>query len=252
MAVTTIPAAVRSPFLNTSSDSSDPVWDDLPEPEPVIDLPPAPTEKPDSTPEPAAAIPGVCATCGEVIIREPGARGRMPKYHPDCRPLKTASGSGTTTRRGSGAKEAEADKCVIAFQQLVTKAAVMLSVVDRFDAFALMVALPNICDNLRGVLIRYDSLRKDMLAMQTGGSVFGLVLALAMLFLPIAAHHGLLGRGSAAKLLVEMPFTLLKIHQRLKEGSEALTEMMREQLQKAAEENRKAQAQKAQAPSGVA
>src|SRR5262245_59743438 len=27
-----------------------------------------------------------CPTCGEPIIREPGARGRAPKYHPECRP----------------------------------------------------------------------------------------------------------------------------------------------------------------------
>jgi hypothetical protein len=114
----------------------------------------------------------------------------------------------------------------------------MLSVVDRFDAFCVMVALPNVCDNLRGVLIRYDGMRKEMLAMQTGGSIFGLILAVVMMLLPMCAHHGFLGRGKTAQLLMEMPFTMLKIAQRLKEGSESLTRMMEEQLRAAAAANR--------------
>ena len=219
------------------TDSSGDEWDSLPPAEkPVVDLAPAQA----LTEDKVAA--GTCAGCGEPIVREPGARGRMPKYHPDCRPLKSASTSAATTTRRNGKAEAEADQCIVAFQQLITKTAVMLSVIDRYDAFCVMVALPQICDNLRGVLVRYDSLRKEWLAMKTGGSIIGLVLTVIMLVLPIAAHHGLLGRSNMAKVMVEMPFTLLKIQQQLKEGSEALTAMMAEQLKRAAEENRQARA----------
>lgn len=209
-------------------------WADLPSD--------TPQQKEDKLPDGVKPTPGICAVCGEPIVREPGARGRMPKYHPDCKPTRSTS-DGTSTRRRSGKAEAEADTCIAAFQQLVTKTAVMLSVVDRFDAFVVMVALPNICDNLRGILVRYDGIRKEFLAAQTGGSIIGLALALLMLCLPIGAHHGLLGRGQVARLLVEMPFTLMKIQQRLKEGSEALTQMMAEQLRMAQEANAKADAE---------
>lgn len=219
-------------------------WDDLPPEEPVT-LPTPGPEKPDATGDATKVPSGTCAACGEPIVREPGARGRMPKYHPDCKPTRVASQvSGGVTRtgsRGAAKAEAEASECIASFQSLVTKSAVMLSVVDRYDAFCLMVALPQISENLRGVLIRYDKLRKEMLAMQTGGSIFGLGLAILMMALPICAHHGLLGRGQAAKLLLEMPFTLLRIQERLKEGSQALTKMMEEQLRAAAEANRKQQ-----------
>lgn len=218
-------------------------WDSLPPSEPVT-LEAAPTDKADAVGDAGKPTPGICAACGEPIIREPGARGRMPKYHPDCKPTRVASqvSSGTTRTRGAGKAEAEATECVAAFQSLVTKSAVMLSVVDRYDAFCLMVALPQISENLKGVLVRYDSLRKEMLAMQTGGSIFGLGLSILMLALPICAHHGLMGKGQTAKLLIEMPFTLLRIQERLKEGSAALTKMMEEQLRAAAEANRQQQA----------
>lgn len=222
-----------SPSPNVSSEDSD--WTDLPEAESLPDLAPPSATAVDPP------LPGACSVCGDVIVREPGSRGRLPKYHPQCRPLKSTSSatpSAATSRRNSKA-EAEATECVAVFQQAVIKAAIMLSVIDRFDAFCLMVALPNICENLKGILIRYDSLRQDMLGMKTGGSIIGFVLAVGMLLLPVSAHHGLLGRGKTAQLLLEMPFTLLKIQQRLKEGSEALTKLMEEQLREAAAANRR-------------
>lgn len=229
------------PLLNGS-------WDDLP---PAVELPEPLAEQPDLT---GKGVAGNCLGCGQPIIREPGSRGRLPKYHPDCRPLKSSTAvSGTGVRRSSttAKAEAEADRCIASFQSLVTKSAVMLSVVDKFDAFALMVALPNICENLRGVLIRYDGLRKEMLVMETGGSIIGLAISVGMLMLPIAAHHGLLGKGNAAKMLVNLPFTMMKIAQQLKEGSAALTEMMREQLENAAKEAKARAAATAQPPTNA-
>lgn len=209
-------------------------WDNLPPSEPVT-LPPA-VELPEDRTEDVPA--GTCATCREPIIREPGARGRMPKYHPDCRPLKSTSARSVLGVKSSDAKaDKEAELAVAAFQKQVTQVAVMLSILDRFDAFCLMVALPQISENLKGVLVRYEWLRKEFLRMQTGGSVFGLVLALMMPALAIAAHHGFLGRGQTAKLLVEMPFTMLRIQERLKEGTAALTKLMEEQLRAAREAN---------------
>lgn len=210
-----------SPGLNDS-------WDSLPDAQPVVDLPPAPESKPDRT---EAVEPGTCAVCREPIVREPGSRGRMPKYHPDCRPLKSAGSSAAATSRRNSKAEAEADEAIAAFKGLVVKAAMMLAVADKYDAFCIMVSLPQICDNLRGVLIRYDSFRKEFLGIKGGGSIIGLGVSVLMLALPIASHHGLIPSASVAKLLVNMPFTLHKIQQKLAEGEAALTKLMEEQLQ---------------------
>lgn len=226
----------ESPSQSDSLDSD--TWEGLPDAE-IAELPPPQELKPDTTPD---APPGTCQTCGEPIIREPGARGRLPKYHPDCRPLKSAGTNSVASPRGrrNGKAEAEAEAVVAAIQKQIVRGCVMLSVVDRFDAFAVMASLPEISNNLKGVLARNDKWRREFMALESGGSVIALVLSIVMMLLPIAAHHGLLGRGMAAKFLVEMPFTLVKIQQRLKEGTEALTKMMQEQLERAAEENRKA------------
>lgn len=210
-------------------------WDALPDAQ-TPDLKPAP-EREDATGDGPA-----CTVCGEPIIREPGSRGRLPKIHPHCKTSGTTRASSTATRGSSRAKaEREADQIIAALQQQLTRAAVMLSVVDKFDAFVIMVSLPQLCANLRGVLISYDKIRKDMLAMSSGGSILGLVFTLVMMGAPIAAHHGFFGRGQIAKMLVEMPFTLLRISQQLKEGSEKLAQMMAEQMEAARRPPQKAE-----------
>lgn len=213
-------------------------WEGLPEAEPVAELPEPIAQTPDQVD--ASDLPkGHCQACGDFIVREPGARGRAPKYHPDCRPLRAATSASASSKSGRASKaEAEADQVIVWFQQRVTQAAIMISVVDRFDAFCVMASLPGFSESLKGVLVKYDWMRRDMLAAKTGGSLFGLALSGLMMLLPMAAHHGLLGKGQAAQMLMQMPFTLLRLHERLKEGSEALTKMMAEQLQKAAEANR--------------
>lgn len=200
-------------------------WDNLAPATPITDLPTA-DDKEDIPTKPE---PGMCATCGDPIVREPGARGRMPKYHPDCRPLKSAGGA-TVSRGRANKAEAEADQAIAAFKSMVVKAAIMLSMLDRYDAFCIMVALPQVCENLRGVLVRYESFRKEMLAISSGGSVFGLIVAVLMMVLPMAAHHGLLPSKKVAQVLVNAPFTLHKIQQKLAEGEASLTKLMEEQL----------------------
>jgi tetrahydromethanopterin S-methyltransferase subunit F len=239
-----------SEALQNDFSASDSEWEGLPPAEETPDLPPVIDQKPDVLPS------GLCQGCGEPIVREPGTRGRLPKFHPDCRPLKSAGSSTAQPSVRSNARNtraaAEAEAVVAAIQKQIIQAAVMLSVVDRFDAYSVMVALPNVCTNLKGVLARNDKLRKEFMNLGSGGSIIGLILSIVMMFLPMAAHHGLLGKGNAAKLLVEMPFTLMKIQQRLKEGTEALTKMMAEQLQKAKEENLKQSAPQPAAETGAA
>ena len=196
-------------------------FNDLAPAEVAPDLAPA-SAKPD-------VEPGTCATCGDAIVREPGARGRMPKYHPDCRPTKSTS---TTPRVGgrSDKVEKEATQALAAFEGMVVKAAIMLSMVDRYDAFCLMVGWSQVKPNLFEVLKRYAPFRKEMLAIQTGGSILGLILSVIMILAPIAAHHGLIPGKHIAQILVNAPFTLHKIQQKLAEGTAGLTALMEEQL----------------------
>lgn len=49
---------------------------------------------PDDTPSPDASGP-ICVVCDRVIVREPGKRGRVPKYHPECRPSNKSKATGT-------------------------------------------------------------------------------------------------------------------------------------------------------------
>jgi uncharacterized protein YacL len=98
--------------------------------------------------------------------------------------------------------------------------------IDQYDGFVIMTAIPGICENIRGILIRKEKWRKEVLALQTGGSIIGLVIAIIMVALPILAHHGLVPQSKLRQMLHDMPVVLFKISQRMKQGEQAMNEMM--------------------------
>ena len=226
MTTTTLPP--QSPLSTDSSVTDD--WDSLPDSEPLITLPPPVENKPDAVGEEKAPTPGVCAACGETITRAPGARGRMPKYHPDCRPIRSVNTGSVASGRSTKA-EREADECIRKLRSGAMKVILMLSMLNKFDAFCIMVNLPTFFDNLRGVLIRYESFRREVLAASAGGSIFGLGLAVLMMGLPIAANHRLIRSRVAVQVLMNAPFTLHKLNTKLAEGEAGLTNLMNEQLE---------------------
>jgi hypothetical protein len=126
----------------------------------------------------------------------------------------------------------------------MTKIALMLSMVDTYDAFCVMVYIPEICQNLRGLLLRYEWLRREFLAIGTGGSVLGLVVSVGMMVLPMLAHHGIISSKRVGTILLNSPFVMKKLAERMEEGEEALTRIMAEtvkaqaQAKKEAEKNR--------------
>jgi hypothetical protein len=126
----------------------------------------------------------------------------------------------------------------------------MLAAVDRYDAFALMVGLTEITNNLRGVLIRYEKFRKEWLAAQGGGSLIGLAMSLALTALPIFAHHGMLGQGPLAYQLVQTPNVLFKIQQQLKDGEANLTKIMQEQAAEMTKQRQQAKTPPQNTPNG--
>lgn len=217
-------ASPLSEASQTSFSASD--FADLPEATPSVDLPPAPEESGDTRPDTK-----YCPTCDKPIIREPGSRGRMPKFHPECRPStlnRVTGGTSRVSKTRSGKAAAEADECVALFKSGMVKAAMGIAMVDRYDGFVIMSALPEACTNLHGVLMAHEKFRKDILAMRTGGSLFGLFLSFLMMGAPIAAHHGLIPSSKVAELLVNVPVTMYKIRKQMAEGEAALTTMMAE------------------------
>jgi hypothetical protein len=197
-------------------------WDELP---PPADLPPENVSQ-DTTP----ADGPLCPTCGEVIIRDPSWK-RMHKYHDECQPVKGSPGTGRTRRVSTGGKaEKEADRCEEILRGVFVKAALAVSVVDKFDAFCIMVNAPAVCSSFRAVCLRYESFRKEMLRVPEGGSVFGLLASVLFMTLPMAAHHGLIPSKRIAEMMVNTPIMLYGVMNKMQEGEDGLKVMMREHM----------------------
>ena len=169
------------------------------------------------------AASNVCPVCGDVVERVPGSRGRLPKYHPECRPTKSTRSSSPRTLKVSKAEEQaaiETERILEHLASRLTKAVMLLAIVEPYDALVLRIGTPDLLDNLRPVLMRYDKLRAFAGATDTGGSVFGLVMAIASIALPIAAHHKLIPSKRVAQFLLQAPMFMLSIQKRMADGNE--------------------------------
>lgn len=241
-------AEITSPSLGQSESSeagsSEPNWDDLSEP---ITVPPI-----EGVALPKDTLPNapVCPVCDEIIVRDPSWK-RMRKYHPDCAP-KAGAGSQSGSSTGKGSKAArEADEVVAMYRSTMIKVALGVSVVDKYDSFVIMANLDSMCASLHGVLLRYTKFREECLAIKGGGSVFGFAMSVLFMAAPIAAHHGLIPGKMVPKLLIDMPFALFQLTQKLKEGEESLTRIMEEQLSEMKRHNEAQAAQKNAAQNGA-
>lgn len=170
-----------------------------------------------------------CPTCQGAITRAPGQKGRLPKYHPECKPSASRRLLGVETprsRAGDAKKIREADEVIAMIKPQLFKAALMLAAVDRFDAFVVMNNIQPLCSSVHGVLVRYDNLRKDALNLKSGGSIFGLFVTALTTALPILAHHGLIPGQKLQEMLIQFPVMMFKLMQRMQEGEAAMQDMM--------------------------
>jgi|SRR3954462_178783 vacuolar-type H+-ATPase subunit H len=206
------------------SDVPAPVLIDDPEPQTWEDRPPSDEH--------------LCESCNDPIIRDPGAKGRWPKYHPDCRPSKkTASKSATSARTKA---EREADEILKVFTAGAARSALLVSMIDPYDGMVVMIGTKEIGKNLRGLLIRHDSWRRELLSASESGSVIGLVVAVMLTVLPILAHHKILPNEKLRAILEQTPQALVKLNDRLDKGADELAE----QLSKMHEDRQKERAEK--------
>lgn len=226
---------------------SDMDWTELPPPE-ESPVPEPQTADTDSVPTEAP----LCPVCNEPIIRDPSWK-RMHKYHDWCKDKASASGAQTprgSRTTGAGKAEKEADYIVSQFRSALVRGALLLAVVDRYDGFCVMVSVDSFCSNLRAILIQYDRLRKSFLGASAGGSVFGLVLSLLMMALPVAAHHKLIPSKHVTDMMLNLPFYLLRLSQQVQQSEQNLAEMMQDEMRKAREEKQKKE-QATQGPDGA-
>lgn len=223
-----------SPSLNDSSaaDFDFSALGEATEAEPVGDTPST-----DQTPDTK-----FCPTCNEPIYREPGSRGRMPKYHPACRPSamgRVRDAVGSASKRqvvGDAKKGREADEVIAFVKPKFVQGATALMLFDQYDGFVIMTAIPAICENLHGILVSHDAFRKQMLQAKGGGSILGLVIAMAIPVAAICAHHGLIPSARVADIVRNLPIMLHKISLRMKQGESAMQDMMDRVANKVVEE----------------
>lgn len=184
----------------------------------------------------------VCPTCGEEVLRTPGQRGRVAKYHPECRPSKAATSISGSPRvvRVSKQEQIAAEQVEILIEQARTalgKAVMLLSIVEPYDAFVLHVNSIELLANLRVVLMRFEWARSAALNAQTGGSVFGLFLTMLTTALPILAHHNLIPAKKVAAILINLPIFMQRMQERAAENDGDITGELMRRIQ---EEQRKA------------
>lgn len=166
-----------------------------------------------------------CPTCGEPIERPPGTKGRSPKYHPDCRPSAQRRGSSNGPRavrvaKGEQLAAEQTEQILEQIRRRLMKATLMLAIVEPYDAMVIRINTPELLDNLRPALLRYERFRIFMLGAEGGASVLGLVLTIATTLLPIAAHHGLIPAKKVAQILLQIPLFMHSMQQKISQGSD--------------------------------
>ncbi len=198
------------------SASSDTYWDNANLPEASV----APEESPSSSDDTTYLNPpaNACAACGREIVREPGQRGRLPKFHPECKPTKTQRASSSPRVRVTKEDERKAIEVEEALAKLESglgQLIMMLSVFEPYDAFVLYVNGPSIIENARVVLMQWDWGRKAATNAKVGGSVIGLLMTLLLTGLPIAAHHKWLPKGKVSSLMISAPLIMERMNERM-------------------------------------
>lgn len=132
-----------------------------------------------------------CETCNKVIIREPGKRGRMPKYHPECRPSAKKTATRKRAKKPAGVPDYE--EGLNAIFQMVSFGLTMAG--DRnemvlADGLAVAEHGPNISSALNQLAMEKPEIAAVLDRVLAAGP-YGLVLAsVAPLMMQVASNHG--------------------------------------------------------------
>lgn len=178
----------------------------------------------------------VCPTCHEIIILEPGHRGRKPKYHPDCRPSAKSSTGTRSPRKGKRTKaETEADEIAERLRKNLVFGATFVSLVDPFDGAAIMAGSQGFTSSVSDVLAESDRIRSFLVTGKKGAGWIGLAVWTLAIVAPICAHHGLIpgeikrkGQPSIkiATLLERLPATLVALEKRMQSAEASMADLL--------------------------
>lgn len=167
--------------MTTEMDFSGPVMADMNPPiedldDPIDDIPEGP----------------ICETCDKIIIREPGKRGRMPKYHPECRPsTKKATGTRKKTKKPPGVPDYE--EGLNGIFQLVAFGLNIAGERNKAllaDGMAVAQHGPNIAAALNQLASEKPEVAAVLDRVLAAGPYGVIIAATAPLFMQLAANHG--------------------------------------------------------------
>ena len=231
----------------TVSPSQDSFWEasDLPPAEVLDDAPPNDDTHLINPPE------NVCPGCGEEIIRQPGQRGKLAKYHPECKPVKnTAASSGPRTVRVTAKDRAIAEQIENSLDMIDAKysrAVMLLALADPYDALVLRINQSEFIENLRPAMYRFAWLREAGTNASAGASLVGLAITVLTTLLPIAAHHNLIPSKKVSKILLAIPMIMKRMQDNMSTNGEDITGTLiarvQEDMRKQNEARMRAQAQ---------
>lgn len=180
----------------------------------------------------------VCPTCNEIIVLEPGHKGRKPKYHPGHRPsdLKAPGATIRGPRKGTRNKaEKEADEIAERLRKNLVLGATFLAMVEPFDAAAVLAGARPLSGSVSDVLTSSERLRGFFVTSKGSAGWAGLAMWTLAIVLPILAHHGLIPgevkrKGQPpikiADILERLPRMLASLEKKLETAEADLAEKL--------------------------
>jgi hypothetical protein len=138
----------------------------------------------------------ICETCNKTIIREPGKRGRAPKYHPECRP--SAKKTGSRKRRPAKASGPDYEEGLNGIFQMVSFGLTMAGDKSKpllADGLALSEHGPNISAALNQLALEKPEIAGVLDKVLAAGPYGLLLAAVAPLAMQIVSNHGVVVPG---------------------------------------------------------
>ena len=140
----------------------------------------------------------LCGTCGKIIERKPGARGRAPKYHPECRPSAKKTGTRRKSSKPSGPNYQDGIDGIFQMVAFGLTMAGDKNEVFLADGLAVTEHGPNISAALHQLATEKPEVAAVLDRVLAVGP-YGLVIgALAPLCMQIASNHGVSVPGFAS------------------------------------------------------
>jgi hypothetical protein len=197
-----------------------------------------------------------CRDCGKEL--EYGGRGRPPTQ---CDEHKGQSSSASATPGGQPRKVTtraarEAAELAAKYKGLQQKGGLITAVAEPYDGMVLFTSADRVWKQGEAVLASNDVLRTQLLQIKSSGSLGAFIATVIVnVFLPVAAHHGMLPktiRGlPISEVLESLPRLMTKLEQATKEAGDKIAEEMARQEREARQRKEAKEARERTGPVGA-